>query len=167
MTIIQDAMASVLLLGRWADLSLDVLVVVLLGALVTWGGGPIVQIVFRRVDRRTAVATGPDTDVERSSQDDPPGASSDGSVDGLVAAGQQLRGGSWIGALERLAIYAGLVAHYPEAIPISLALKGVARYPELKATTAGAAERFIIGTFVSVLLACGAAGLALWLLGLS
>jgi F0F1-type ATP synthase membrane subunit c/vacuolar-type H+-ATPase subunit K len=68
--------------------------------------------------------------------------------------------------LERLAIFASLVAGYPEGLAISLALKGLARYPELKATTSGAAERFIIGSFVSVLVAAGAAGLAMWLITL-
>ena len=45
-------------------------------------------------------------------------------------------------------------------------LRGFARYPELKASSTGAAERFIIGTFVSVLFACASAGLALWLIQL-
>ena len=42
----------------------------------------------------------------------------------------------------------------------------LARYPELKATNSGAAERFIIGTFASVLFAAACAGLARWLTGL-
>ena len=49
---------------------------------------------------------------------------------------------------------------------IALILKGFARYPELKASSAGAAERFIIGTFVSVLFACACSGLAIWLIQL-
>jgi hypothetical protein len=49
---------------------------------------------------------------------------------------------------------------------VVLAIKGLARYPELKATTSGAAERFIIGTFSSVLFAAAWAGLAWWLTGL-
>ena len=42
----------------------------------------------------------------------------------------------------------------------------VPRYPEIKAASVGAAERFIIGTFASVLFACAFAGLAGWLTGL-
>ncbi len=91
--------------------------------------------------------------------------SPEGDHEGLVAAATQLRGGTWIGMLERLAIFSALVVGFPEGIAICLAIKGLARYPELQATSSGAAERFIIGTFVSVLTACACAGLALWLGG--
>lgn len=84
----------------------------------------------------------------------------------LAEGGRRLPGGAWIGMLERLSIYAALMAHYPEAIAICLAMKGLARYPELKAPNSGAAELFIIGTFTSVLLACGCAGLAHWVVEL-
>ncbi|MDN5563341.1 hypothetical protein EDD41_0458 [Luteococcus japonicus] len=128
--------------------ALQALVVMVGGVVVVLVGAPVVQAVFRRVDRSTVSPRGAE-------------ASADSQPAGVVAAATQLRGGAWIGRLERLAIYAGLVAHYPEAIAICLAMKGLARYPELKATTTGAAERFIIGTFVSVLVACSGAGLVL------
>lgn len=131
---------------------LQALVLLVLGGLSVFGGKHVVLAVFRRVDRRAAAAA-----------PHPEEAQADQPARGVIAAGGQLRGGTWIGRLERLAIFAGLVAHYPEAIAICLALKGLARYPELKATTTGAAERFIIGTFVSVLVACAGAGLALWI----
>ncbi len=121
-----------------------VAVVAICGLLAVVLGGPIVLQVFDRVDR---------------SADEPPAHS-------LQQAGATLRGGSWVGMLERLAIFAGLFWHYPEAIAIAVAIKGLARYPELKATTSGAAERFIIGTFVSVMVAAASAGVALWLVGL-
>ncbi|MGJ6979118.1 hypothetical protein ACSDQ9_01115 [Aestuariimicrobium soli] len=127
----------------WAQVG----VVVALGLLVTLLGGRVVTGVFRLADRVT-------------------GAPADEAHDGPLhaqSAGSTLRGGAWIGMLERLAVYAALLAHYPEGIAIALAVKGLARYPELKAPETGVAERFIIGTFVSVLLACGAAGLAGWL----
>lgn len=86
------------------------------------------------------------------------------SSDGVEQAATILRGGAWIGALERLAIFAGLVASWPEAIAIVLAVKGLGRSPELRSGEKSAvAERFIIGTFVSVLWACGCAGLVAWL----
>ena len=71
-----------------------------------------------------------------------------------------LRGGAWIGALERLAVFAGLAAGWPEGLAVALALKGLGRYPELRDRDAarGAAERFIIGTFTSVLWAAACAG---------
>ena len=122
-----------------------------LGLLVTLLGGRVVTGVFRLADR---VSSQP----RDESSDEPPLHAG--------AAGATLRGGAWIGMLERLAIFATLLAHYPEGIAIALAVKGLARYPELKAPETGVAERFIIGTFVSVLLACGAAGLSLWLVSL-
>ncbi len=71
-----------------------------------------------------------------------------------------LRGGATIGVLERLAISASLLAGWPEGIAIVLAVKGLGRYPELRAH-AGTSERFIIGTFASVLWALACAGVVL------
>lgn len=73
-----------------------------------------------------------------------------------------LRGGRWIGMLERTAVFASLVAGYPNGVAVTVAVKALARYPELKSTNSAAAERFIIGSFVSVLWASGWAGLARW-----
>jgi hypothetical protein len=76
-------------------------------------------------------------------------------------AGEVLRGGAWIGALERLAVFATLVAGWGPGIAVVLAVKGLGRYPELRNDEdTGVAERFIIGTFTSVLWAAGCAGLA-------
>jgi F0F1-type ATP synthase membrane subunit c/vacuolar-type H+-ATPase subunit K len=69
-----------------------------------------------------------------------------------------LRGGAWIGVLERLAVVATLLAGWPEGLAVVLGIKGLARYPELREPTA--AERFIIGTFTSVLWAAACAGVA-------
>ena len=117
---------------------LTTVLVVLAGALAIAGGGPLTALVFDLVDRR-----------------EPP-------ADSLERAGQVLRGGTWIGALERVTIFVTLVAGWPEGLALVLALKGLGRYPELRAAEAGgapsgAAERFIIGTFTSVLWACACA----------
>jgi hypothetical protein len=69
-----------------------------------------------------------------------------------------LRGGAWIGALERLAVTGAVLGGWPEAIALVLVLKGLGRYPELRAPAA--AERFILGTLASVLWAVGTAGAA-------
>lgn len=119
-------------------------IVAALGAAATLAGGRLVLAVFRRVD----------TSQPRHGQPS------------LIAAGERLRGGVWIGILERLSIFATLLAHYPDGVAVVLAIKALARYPELKAPDSGTAERFIIGTLVSVLVACAAAGLAHWLIGL-
>jgi hypothetical protein len=67
-----------------------------------------------------------------------------------------LRGGAWIGLLERAGVAATLLAGWPEGVAVVLAVKGLGRYPELRHP--GAAERFIIGTLASVLWAAAAAG---------
>jgi hypothetical protein len=130
--------------ARWAV----TLAVGLGGALAVAGGGPLTALVFDLVDRRE-----PPTE--------PMGHS-------LEWAGRVLRGGAWIGAFERVAIFATLVAGWPEGLALVLALKGLGRYPELRAAEdgvrTGAAERFIIGTFTSVLWACACAGVVALLL---
>lgn len=59
-----------------------------------------------------------------------------------------LRGGLWVGILERLAITGAIIAHAPELIAVVVAIKGLGRYPELQ-QAGGASERFIIGTLAS------------------
>jgi len=136
------------------SLFLKALVIAALGALATFVGSPLVRTVFRVADspRGKAKAAAPDADEAHSP--------------GIQAAASTLRGGHWIGLLERLAVYAAILSGFGEGIAVVLAVKGLARYPELRATTPGAAERFIIGTFVSVLFASACAGLAWWLVTL-
>ena len=66
-----------------------------------------------------------------------------------------LRGGTWIGILERLFITGGILVGSPEVIAVVIAVKGLGRYPELRETEqelrGGVAERFIIGTLTSFL----------------
>ena len=73
-----------------------------------------------------------------------------------------LRGGLVIGALERTAVVVTILAGWPEGIAVVLAVKGLARYPELR--RAQSSEYFIIGTFASVLWAAAAGGIGLALL---
>ena len=69
-----------------------------------------------------------------------------------------LRGGTTIGVLERLAIAGSIVAGFPEAVAVIIAIKGVGRFSELAAPEAK--ERFIIGTLASFVWA-GACALVL------
>jgi len=105
----------------------------LVATLAAFGGGPVTAAILHRVDHG-----GP-----------------------IEQAGNVLRGGAWIGAAERAAIFVTLAAGWPEGLAVVLAMKGLGRYPELKQP--GAAERFIIGSFSSVLWAIGWAGV-LWAL---
>ena len=123
------------------------------------GGGPVTAAVLRLADRE-----GPG-----------PG--------GVQDAARVLRGGAWIGSFERAGVFAALIAGWPEGIAVVLALKGLGRYSELKSdrgtsgaptgpqtgsatgapTGGGVAERFIIGTFCSVLWAVACAGVVVGL----
>lgn len=131
------------------------LIVLAFAILAVAGGGLITVFCFRIVDRG-----------DRARPPLPPPAPADDDTGGSVeAAGSTLRGGAWIGALERVAVFSGLLAGWKEAIAIVLAVKGLGRYPELKnGNRPAVAERFIIGTFVSVLWACACAGVAHWLI---
>lgn len=139
------------------------LIVGLFGVLAVAGGGALTTWVFRLVDNQSRAASiapsRADADVPLSEGLAVPGESVD-----VESAGEILRGGAWIGALERIAIYAALVGGWKEATAMVLALKALGRYPELRNDNCSAvAERFIIGTFVSVLWACACALLAIWL----
>ena len=110
---------------------------VLAGVLAVLGGGVVTSSVFGLVD-----------------------GMSDDDDNAVRRAGDVLRGGAWIGALERCAVFVTLLAGWPEGLAVTLALKGLGRYPELRTETPGAAARFIIGTFTSVLWAVACAGAA-------
>lgn len=77
-----------------------------------------------------------------------------------------LRGGAWIGMLERAAITGTVLAGFPEGIAVVLAIKGLGRYPELREShpdkRSPAAERFIIGTLISYTWAGASAALGVW-----
>ncbi|NED94648.1 hypothetical protein G1H11_04920 [Phytoactinopolyspora alkaliphila] len=73
-----------------------------------------------------------------------------------VSDPETLRGGATIGSLERVAIVVSLLAGWPEGLALTLAVKGFGRYPELRKPSAP--ERFIIGTFASILWAAAVAG---------
>ncbi|MGO1396815.1 MAG: hypothetical protein ACTHVY_00930 [Brevibacterium yomogidense] len=73
-----------------------------------------------------------------------------------------LRGGLWIGLLERGFVAGGIALGEPSILAVVVAIKGLGRVPELlRSPTAG--ERFIIGSLASlgVALAIGVIGRAL------
>lgn len=69
-----------------------------------------------------------------------------------------LRGGTWIGLLERAAVTLSLLAGYPEGVAVVVAVKGLGRFPELREHPV-ASERFVVGTLASLTWA-GVLGLA-------
>ncbi|SDS50267.1 hypothetical protein SAMN04489860_1694 [Paraoerskovia marina] len=107
------------------------------------GGSLIVPWVLRSASRGAA-------------QDDGPAGAQ------AVAA---LRGGTWIGILERLAVTGCLLAGYPAGIAVVVAIKGLGRYPELRERPV-ASERFVIGTLASMGWAGLTGLLGVWVIGL-
>lgn len=63
-----------------------------------------------------------------------------------------LRGGAWIGILERLAVTTCVLSGSGALVAVVVAVKGLGRYPELRDNPA-ASERFLIGTGTSMLVA--------------
>jgi hypothetical protein len=85
-----------------------------------------------------------------------------------ILTAPQLKGGRWIGPLERLAL-AGLLAAgaYPVAAGV-IAAKGIVRFPEIQADSESGnkAEYFLVGSLVSWTLALIAFGLIWYSAGL-
>ena len=101
------------------------------------GGGPVATAVLRAADPAQVGVSG-------------------GPQDPTI-----LRGGAWIGVLERVAVAVSLLAHSSDGLLVVLAVKGLGRYAELRAPAA--AERFILGTLASTLWAAACVGVALLL----
>jgi hypothetical protein len=80
---------------------------------------------------------------------------------GGVGDPEVLRGGAWIGVLERAAVAGTLLLGWTEGLAVLVAIKGLGRFTELKAPAA--AERFIIGTLASLLWAAGCVGVVVLL----
>ena len=123
-------------------------------AAATTAGSPVVRGVFRVVRRELL--------PRRTSGVGPAGAVTGPTGQPVEDVAERpenvLRGGAWIGYLERAAVASTLLAGWPEGIALVLAVKGVGRYAELRETNAP--ETFIIGTFASLLWAAAAAGTA-------
>ncbi len=117
----------------FADNARTAVAVALAGALAMVGGGPVTALLFRLADGRW-----PD-------QPDPPD--------------QPDYGGLWIGVLERLAVFVSLVAAFPAGVAIALGVKSLGAYHRLR--DPDVAQRFVIGTFTSVLWATACAGVIL------
>ncbi|WP_084037811.1 hypothetical protein [Demequina sp. NBRC 110053] len=77
-----------------------------------------------------------------------------------------LRGGMWVGVLERLIVTGSVLLGMPEGVAVVVAIKGLGRYPELRdtdpAARSEASERFIIGTLASLLWAGALGALGRW-----
>jgi hypothetical protein len=133
------------------------LVVTLLGvALAVLGGNPVTRRILT-IASHGRVADGDNGGIMLKS----PAIEGQAVADAPVR--EVLRGGTTIGYLERLSVAVAIVAGYPEAIAVVVAVKGIGRFSELAEPEAR--ERFIIGTMASLLWACVIGGLirlAIW-----
>lgn len=114
-------------------------------ALGVIGGGPAAQLVLALATRSSSVPGSHGGIVVHDR------------VTGPETTREVLRGGMTIGLLERFAATGAIMAGFPEALGVLVAIKGVGRFTELEAPEAR--ERFIIGTLVSIVWACVCAGL--------
>ncbi|WP_347345078.1 hypothetical protein [Microbacterium sp.] len=125
-------------------------------ALAVVGGNPVTRRILDIATRGTT-REGVSGGILVAMHDDGTGDTKAGEVR------EVLRGGTTIGYLERLAVALAIVAGYPEAIAVVVAIKGIGRFSELD--TAPVRERFIVGTLASLLWACAVAAivrLAAW-----
>lgn len=76
-----------------------------------------------------------------------------------------LRGGTWIGVLERLAVTAAVLAGQYALIAVVVAVKGFGRFDQLRGNPA-ASEKFVVGTLASLLWAAAIGAGAAWWIGL-
>ena len=129
--------------------ALVVLVVLAALALSALGGWPLTATVLR-VAARSRDAGDPEPAGGEAAE--PAGAEP-------AAAVPSLRGGTWIGVLERLAVTTCLVAGYPAGIAFVIAVKGLGRYPEIRQHPE-TSERFVIGTLASMLWAVAVGAVA-------
>jgi hypothetical protein len=128
------------------------LLIALLGtAVAVLGGNPVTRRILEIATHgrvRDGVSGGIILDAQAAGVAEPDATVSEADP----ASREVMRGGTTIGYLERLSVVIALIAGYPEAIAIVVAVKGVGRFSELAA--AEARERFIIGTLSSLLWAC-------------
>lgn len=139
--------------------AIQVLVLVIAIIVAAAGGSPVVVGAFS-VAHREAVRQRR-TDVARAARhgQEEPAAPADAESDAPSADNPgPLRGGFTIGILERIAVAVSILTAWPQGIAIVMAVKGLARYPELRHPDAG--EQFIIGTAASVLWAAAVSGTA-------
>lgn len=153
---------------------LQILLVVAALGVATVPGVWVVQGVLRLSRRRPpagsastpAVQQRPAQTVADPTAADPTAAGGPAVLD----PAQVLRGGLVIGVLERAITVAAVLLGHPELIAMVIAVKGLGRYPELRASSEhglsgpAVSERFIIGTLVSLVWAAAVALAAHWAL---
>jgi F0F1-type ATP synthase membrane subunit c/vacuolar-type H+-ATPase subunit K len=123
-------------------------IVVVLALLVSSIVGTfVVALVLRAASRSADAGVRPGSAAANDGTPPADAAVSDGPEGPRARA--VLRGGRWIGLLERLAVTGCIVAGFPSGVAVIVAIKGLGRYPELRENP-GASERFVVGTLASL-----------------
>ena len=141
----------------------DLLIAAATLAVAVLGGWPLTAGVLR-LAARSADAGAPAADPQRVAAETPGGDAADdlAPAGGDGPTGRQarsvLRGGTWIGVLERAAIAGAILTGFPTGVAFVIAVKGLGRYPEIREHP-GASERFVVGTLASMMWAAAVAGL--------
>ncbi|MCU1408182.1 MAG: hypothetical protein JWM23_262 [Microbacteriaceae bacterium] len=142
------------------ETGLSVLLGMLALALAVVGGGPMTVLVLKLATRNTTqpgihggILVENEGGIPVTDAVNETGAR----AGGAAGVHEVLRGGLAIGMLERFALAGAILAGFPEAIAVIVAIKGVGRFTELAASEAR--ERFIIGTFASLIWASACAAL--------
>ena len=108
------------------------------------GGWYVTRGVLALAARSVAAETPPpDPATPGAPAEPPPGPTS-------ARAVAALRGGTWIGFLERFAVTGLVLAGDATGVALVVAIKGLGRYPEIRENPE-ASERFVIGTLASLL----------------
>ena len=137
-------------------------------ALSVWLGAWLTGRLLARIDAadrkaRTARKAADDGEPSVGATPDATAAPGDGVDSERVRA--VLRGGWWIGVLERLAVTGCILVGFTPGIAVVVAVKGLGRFPQLRDDPA-ASERFVIGSLASLLWASVMGFAALGLLGI-
>lgn len=145
---------------------LAAVIVVVSLVISVWAGGRITTFVLGRASQSPDAAESL-TDTDDDSDSPHPGAAVEqvraSTDDADVEAETPLRGGRWIGRIERAAATLAFLAAYPAAIAIIVAIKGLGRYPEIRKSPS-ASEKFVIGTLTSLTLSSLIGALGHWAL---
>ena len=147
----------------WIEIAAKAGIIVVAG-LIAAGGNPVVRALLRWIDRSPRNLEPTSTEPATAGADDELRIVQRNL--GLEKAQRDLPGGRWVGILERLAMYATILAGFPAGIALVLGVKGLGRYADLVTDSAAGVSRkgelFIIGTFASLLWAGLWAGVAYW-----
>ncbi len=141
---------------------LGALVAVLALGVSTGGGWAFTRLVLHLASRSSDTHRTTSADHPAGAPGDPTAPSVDDGPQG-PAARAALRGGTWIGLLERLATTGALLLGEPSAVAVVVAVKGLGRYPELREHPV-ASERFVVGTLASLTWAAAIGFVGRWLL---